>query len=111
MTLASVQNDDTIQFSPELLAYFATRDDDRRQQVESVLAVMTKREQALVREIAVMANVVNLPYGERPAKDTAVLYDVIARCISMPDLYPTIARLARIAQRRSAILHTDGRGK
>lgn len=68
---------------------------------EQVLAAMTKRERALVREVAVMANVLALPHGQRPARDSEVLANVIIHCLRMPDLYPTVDRLARVALRRA----------
>lgn len=83
-----------------LMRYLVDRHNERHREVESVLAVMTKRERQLVREAAVMANVAALPYGERPAKDSEVVADVVMRCLSMPDLYPAMARLARRAMKK-----------
>ena len=84
----------------ELLAYLAARRHDQAEQVADVLACMTKRERALVREIAVMANVLAGNWTDRPPPDSAVVTNVIIHCLGLPDLYPTIARLARNAMLR-----------
>ncbi len=73
----------------------------RHDHVTRVLQAMTDREQALVREVAVMANVRATPYGTQVGRDSTVVYNTIAACLAMPDLYPTLARIARIAERRA----------
>lgn len=88
-------------FDAGLIAYFQQRDRDRAAQVDAVLAVMTKRERALVREVAVMANVLAGDWKEKPPPDSVVLGHVISLCLGQPDLFPTIARLARTAVRRA----------
>ncbi len=73
----------------------------RHDHVTRVRRAMTDREQALVREVAVMANVRATPYGTRVGRDSDVLHNAIAACLAMPDLYPTLARIARVAERRA----------
>ena len=71
--------------------------------VAGVLGALTKRERALVREVAVMAGVrATMRAGARyePAGDDFVVRDAISACLSMPDLYPA---LARIDQRARAV--------
>lgn len=82
------------------LDYFAAREQQRADRVSAVLGQMTKREQALVREVAVMANVLGMRHGSGDVwPDTAVLAATLDGCLAMSDLYPTIARLERRAAR------------
>jgi hypothetical protein len=73
----------------------------RHDRVTRVLAAMTDREQALVCEVAVMANVRATRHGTEIPRDSVVVYNTIAACLAMPDLYPALARIARIAERRA----------
>jgi hypothetical protein len=95
------------ELSPEvaegLLRYLAVRDRQRDEEVTRVLDAMDPREARLVREAAVHAFVLGTRHGavsgpsaEIPA-DSAVLADVISGCLTMPDLYPVFALLAKSA--------------
>ena len=88
------------ELSEALIKYFATREQERNERVERLWATMTKRERHLVREVAIMAHVRALPFGERPLPVTTLLVDVLSACLGMPDLYPTIDRLDRLAARK-----------
>lgn len=92
---------DTPDMMERLSAYLAARDEQRRREVTVVFAAMTKRERALVHEVAVMANVraslVTFGGGHDIEHDAVVVSDVIARCLDLPDLYPVLARIARRA--------------
>ena len=88
-----------------LFDYLNNRWRHERERVTAVWDVMTKREQQLVREAAVMAGVrATMRTGgstaERVPPDSEVVADVISACLSMPDLYPAMARLEQRAQRR-----------
>lgn len=82
---------------PENLAgYLAARDRERAQQVGEALGALTPREQALVKEAAVMGYVqgalaAGAVHPQIPP-DSAVLTEVVGACLAMPDLYPTLAR-------------------
>jgi hypothetical protein len=84
--------------------YLQKRLEGDARRVEAVLDVMTKRERQLVREVAVMAHVVGImrPQGSQVPPDSVVLADVIRRCLSFPDFYPTLNRLERLAIRRAS---------
>lgn len=88
------------------VAYLATRDQERRAEVNRLVAMMTKRERALVREVAVHAYVRGLMAGrggeQQPPKDSETLFWTLLGCLSMDDLNPTIARLSRRAERLHA---------
>lgn len=84
----------------ELYRYLEAMDNARIDRALAVLSAMTQRERYLVKEIAVMANVLALPPGKKPLRDKAVLVATIIHCLTMPDLYPTIARLERVADQR-----------
>lgn len=77
----------------DLIQYFATREQQRDQQVRRILATLSDREQQLVREAAVMGYVRGSmsahPSLEIP-KDAAIVWEVIDACRAMPDLYRTI---------------------
>lgn len=94
----------------DLVAAMVVEGDRRRHdQATRVLAAMTEREQALVREVAVMAGIWGMydagDYTTRPPRDSDVLHRAVRECLAMPDLYPTLARIARNAERRTA--HTE----
>lgn len=92
-------------FNERLGAYFLSRDKTREAMVAGILAAMTKRERGLVREVAVMGYVRGkFSSGNKDPvpPDSQIVFDVILACYYMPDLYPTISRLVRIAQRRQA---------
>jgi hypothetical protein len=83
-----------------LMRYLAVRERARSAEVERTLAAMTLREQAMVREAAVMGHVRGVLFGAahgrgaRIPADSAMLADVISACLAMPDLYPAISGLA-----------------
>jgi hypothetical protein len=83
--------------SAELASYLSARDREHAEEITQALDSLTEREQALVREAAVMGYVrgaigaggvlrANIP------PDTEVLREVVGACLGRPDLYPTIAR-------------------
>ena len=87
-----------------LVAYFAARIAAEADRVDAVLGAMTKRERALVREVAVMADVratMRAGSQERVPPDSEVIRDTISACLHMDDLYPTVSRLERVAMRRT----------
>lgn len=96
----------TTAFDDELIAYFADREAARIREVQALLACMTKRERALIREVAVMANVRASRHDDTIPPDSTVLINTLSSCLNMPDLYPTIARIARRAARRPAAAPT-----
>jgi len=77
-------------------SYLAGRDQQHAQEIEDALAALTPREQALVKEAAVMGYVRgHLAAGTGPPRipaDSAVLAEVIGACLATPDLYPNIAQ-------------------
>lgn len=90
-----------------LTNYLIARWQGRDRRVDALLGQLTTRERALVREIAVMTSVrATMRAGSRETvpPDTEVLRDAVDACLSMPDLYPTVARLDRRAARKAAQL-------
>lgn len=80
-----------------LVAYIAERDDWRAQQVRRRWSALSKREQRLVREAAVMGYVQGVravpgTYDFKIRPDREIVSMVIDACSSFPDLYPTICR-------------------
>lgn len=99
----------TTAFDDELHAVLANRWEYEARRVDQVLAAMTKRERALVREVAVMAGVratMRAGSRDRVPPDSEVLRDAISSALGMPDLYPTIARIERAVARRAARART-----
>lgn len=84
----------TIPIPDGLIDYLAAHDHTRNQEIDTALNTLTPREQALVREAAVMGYVQGTTSApdENYPRDTVVLRLVVAACLAMPDLYPTIAR-------------------
>jgi hypothetical protein len=81
----------------QLATYMAAREDLRATAVRRRWESLSKREQRLVREAAVMGYVegVRSQPGGHDAKippDMDIVGMVIDSCSSMPDLYPTIHR-------------------
>lgn len=89
----------------KLAEYMTKQDEARLQHVLRVLAAMTKRERQLVWEIAVMASTQGQMRGggvrQPPPPDSSVVRQAVLGCLYMEDLYPTFARLDRIATRRA----------
>lgn len=84
---------------PEALVdYQARRDADHADAVSTVLASLTDRERALVKEAAVMGYVQGQrhPRDEKCPKDIAILAMVIDACLAYSDLYPTISARADV---------------
>ncbi len=82
-----------------LARYLGIRDQQRAEATAKVLASLTDREHALVREAAVMGYVRGRMAGDLPRtderpfpSDTAILAEVVGGCLGIPDLYPTIAQ-------------------
>ena len=89
----------------------AIRMAEEQARVQAVWDTMTGRERQLVREVAVMTSVratMRAGSRERVPPDSEVVADTISACLSMPDLYPAMARLERRAQRRVAREATNG---
>lgn len=79
-----------------LLAYFETRREQRAGERDAVLRGLTKREQQLVREAAVMGYVRGtMAQSKEIPGDSAVLAHVIDCCLGFPDLYPAMTRARR----------------
>lgn len=79
-----------------LLRYFQIREQHHADDIAAVLARLSPREQALVREAAVMGFVRGAMFAaggrktpEMP-RDSRVLAEVVGACLSFPDLYPTL---------------------
>ena len=82
-----------------LLAYLETRQQMRADERHAVLRGLTKREQHLIKEAAVMGYVRGtMAHGKEIPDDSDVLALVIDCCLAFPDLYPAMNR----AQRRGA---------
>lgn len=75
-----------------LADYLAARDRARNQQTDDAIAALTDREQALVREAAVMGYVQGaMAQGQAIPADATVLRLVVSACLAMPDLYPNLS--------------------
>lgn len=78
---------------PEWLAdYLVKRGAQRAEAVNAVLARLTERERALVKDAAVMGYVQGHrhPRDGGDLKDDAVLSLVVDACLAFPDLYPAV---------------------
>jgi hypothetical protein len=75
-----------------LISYMERQRASRADAVNAVLASLTDRERALIRDAAVMGYVRGTmhPKGEPHPKDSAVLAEVIDACLALPDLYPAV---------------------
>ena len=96
----------------QLLTYFEQRQQMHADDRAAVLRGLTKREQQLIRESAVMGYVrgVMAHRKEIPA-DSDVLALVVDCCLNFPDLYPAMKRARRrgeTAASRSAKGETGG---
>ena len=81
------------EFPEGLLTYFANREQQRHEQVDTALMRRTPDELRLMREAAVMGYVqgTRASQGEDIPKDLAILRMVVGACLAMPDLYPMIS--------------------
>lgn len=79
-----------------LVDYLVQRDNQRAQAVDDFLDKLTKRERALIMQIAVMGYVqgVRHPEGERIPSNGPLLAQVIDACFAFPDTYPTVTGIA-----------------
>lgn len=88
--------------SPQFAAYLAARDAQRREVVEAKWGALTEREQALVREAAVLGFVQGVratsaaPPNPFPG-DRDIVIGVLDAVGSFADLYPTLAALGEEA--------------
>lgn len=90
-----------VEQEPDMMArlatYYQRRGEQRGERVKATLSAMTPREQALVREAAVMGYVRGQQAERAGARETPpdvlILGEVIACCHDMADLYPTINAL------------------
>lgn len=79
-----------------LVDYLAARDRARHQQTDDAIAALTDREQALVREAAVMGYVQGaMAHGQPIPTDTSILRTVVSACQAMPELYPNLSAQPR----------------
>jgi hypothetical protein len=80
-----------------MVNYLAERDAQRARAVEAFLASLTDRERGLFHDAAVMGYVQGLmrDRAEGIPKDSRVMALVAAECLALPDLYPTVAAVAR----------------
>lgn len=83
-----------------LLAYFEARQQQRAGDRQAVLRGLTKREQDLVREAAVMGYVRGTMADSKEIPgDSEVLALVIDCCLGFSDLYPAMTRAHRRGER------------
>lgn len=83
-----------------LLAYFEARQQQRVGDRQAVLRGLTKREQDLVREAAVMGYVRGVMAHSKEIPDGYDIRDlVIDCCLSFSDLYPAMNRARRRGER------------
>jgi hypothetical protein len=80
-----------------LLRYFELRERHRADEIAALLARLTAREQALVREAAVMGFVRGAIFAsggrrlpEIP-RDSRIVAEAVGACLSMPETYPTLS--------------------
>jgi len=78
----------------QLADYLTAREHERDQRTTNALAALTPREQALVREAAVMGYVQGAmsQRGEAIPPDSKILRQVVTACLTMPDLYPHLSQ-------------------
>lgn len=79
-----------------LIRYFEIRERHRADEIAAVLNGLTAREQALVREAAVMGFVRGAMFGAGGQKtpeiprDSRIVAEVVGAVLSFPNLYPTL---------------------
>jgi hypothetical protein len=94
----------------QLLTYFGKRQQMRGDDRAAVLRGLTKREQQLIREAAVMGYVRGtMAHSKEIPADSEVLALVIDCCLNFPDLYPAMKRARRRGE-RAAIRSAKGDG-
>ncbi|MBP8538582.1 hypothetical protein [Streptomyces sp. MK37H] len=96
---------------PSLITYLAQRDAQHADAVRAVLASLTDRERALIRDAAVMGYVRGTmhPQGERCPKDSAIVAEVIDACRAFPDLYPAVDSVVQQGTGRAVALDGTAR--
>lgn len=90
--------------TPEgLAAYLAGRDQQREQRAAEQWSALSKREQRLVKEAAVMGYVqgyMDRPHRDAIPNDRDIVIKVLSACDSTGDLYPTLFRAGRRKYRK-----------
>jgi hypothetical protein len=84
-----------------IVTYLADRERQRTDEMVATLQAMTPREVRLVREAAVMGYVRGALCGRTGGEipnDSAVVAEVLNACLSMPDLYPVMDSLTKVAR-------------
>lgn len=75
----------------ELVDYMVSRDRQRHEQVIKTLEALTETQRALMKEMAVMGYVLGRQANRVPVpQDWIILWNVIAACLELPDLYPVV---------------------
>lgn len=81
-----------------LIRYFELRERHRADEIATVLNGLTGREQALIREAAVMGFVRGAIFASggratpKVPRDSRIVAEVVGACLSMPKTYPTLTR-------------------
>jgi hypothetical protein len=76
-----------------LISYVENQDAQRADAVNDVLASLTDRERALVKDAAVMGYVQGMrhPHAEQIPGDATIAVKVVEACLALPDLYRAIS--------------------
>jgi hypothetical protein len=93
----------------QILAYFEKRQQMHADERAAVLRGLTKREQQIIRESAVMGYVRGtMAHSKEIPADSDVLALVIDCCLIFPDLYPAMKRARRRGERAAIRSAKDG---
>jgi hypothetical protein len=93
----------------QLWTYFEKRQQMHADERAAVLRGLTKREQQLIREAAVMGYVRGtMAHSKEIPADSEVLALVIDCCLNFPDLYPAMKRARRRGERAAIRSAKDG---
>ncbi len=93
----------TLSLPEGLTDYLAARDQQRQERVEQQWSALSKREQRLVREAAVMGYVNGFrasPYRKDIPPDSTIVTEVLSAADAFSDLYPTLHRAGRRKAKR-----------